>query len=110
MFQVINDCERDRFLLKACHLGEKAALEQWTVDSYWTEVAQAMKSASDRRAPGQLSLELLTNLIVDCTAAIYEQHSTLPSHLFSLKTKVRKFAFAYMMKYLKERRPASRWP
>jgi hypothetical protein len=98
----LNDCDRDRLFLKACFEGDSAALSQWSVDSYWTEVARAMKEASDKLVSGRLSRELLTSLIVDCTWAIYEQHRTFPSHIFGLKTRARRYAFAYMRKYLTE--------
>ena len=102
MIQILNDRERDQLFLKACFEENESALNQWNTDSYWTEVAMAIKTVLNKNASGLFSREWMENLIVDCTSAIYEQHSTFPSRFLSLKTRVQRFAFAYAAKYLKE--------
>jgi hypothetical protein len=98
----MNDYERDELFLKACFEDDRKALDQWNIDSYWTEVALVIKSVLDCKVPGRFNQEWTTHLVVDCTRAIYEKHATLPSRFRSLKTMVQRFAFAYATKYLRE--------
>jgi hypothetical protein len=98
---MLNDRYADQILLKRCLEGDRAALAQWLVDSYRTEVIRAVKAAIARRLPGRLSQEFITSLVVHCTWMIYNKHGSLPSRFFSLKTQVRKFAIAYINDYLK---------
>lgn len=98
---MLNDRYADQILLKRCLEGDRAALAQWSVDSYRTEVIRAIKSAVERRLPGRLSQEFIANLVVHCTWMIYTRYNALPSRFFGLKTQVRKFAIAYINDYLK---------
>jgi hypothetical protein len=100
--QFVNDRQRDQIFLKQCFEENRSALDQWNIDSYWTEIAETIKSVLDHKVAGRTDKTLLTELIVDCTWAIYQQYATFPSHFFSLKTRVRWYAMAYVSKYLKE--------
>jgi hypothetical protein len=98
---MLNDIRRDQILLKQCFEEEPAALSQWMVDSYKTEVFRTIKGVIDRNVPGR-NQELVANLAVQCTWKIYERYETVPSHFRSLKTQVRKIAFGYANAYLAE--------
>lgn len=104
MSPFLNNRERDQLFLEACYQEDRAALDRWIVESYQTEVAQAMKAAADEMAPVRLSSALVINLVVECTSVIYRDHAKLPSRFHTLKARVRNFAFAYMVQYLRERR------
>jgi hypothetical protein len=100
MFPSLNDRERDQIFLKLCFEEDRAALIQWNVDSYRTEVIRTIKAVIDRKVPGRLRSRLITSLVEDCTWIIYENYGTLPSSLHVLKIQVRKFTLAYVNKYL----------
>jgi hypothetical protein len=100
--------KRDQLFLKACYEEDREALARWNVESYHTEVLEAMKAAADQVRPSRLNRELVTSLVVACTAAIYEDHANLPSVLYGLKARVRSVAFAYMKKYLSAARQHQR--
>jgi hypothetical protein len=59
-----------------------------------------MKAVIDRKFPGGLDKDLFAQLVVHCTWCIYERYEKLPSHFFSLKAQVQKFAFGYANDYL----------
>jgi hypothetical protein len=98
----LNDREADQILLKKCLEEDRAALLQWTVDSYRTEVIRTIKGVIDRKVPGRLNRELIDSLMVLCTWTIYENYAKLPSRFRTLKSQVGKFAFAYANAYLAE--------
>jgi hypothetical protein len=98
---MLNDRYTDQILLKRCLEDDCAALVQWSVDSYRTEVIRTIKTAIERKLPGRQSQEFISSLVVHCTWTIYKQHNSLPSRFFNLKTQVRKFAIAYINNYLK---------
>ena len=99
---LLNDRQGDQILLKRCFEGNCAALVQWKVDSYRIEIIRTIKGVINRKVPGGLNQDLITSLVVHCTWKIYENYGKLPSHLYSLKTQVRKFAFGYVNDYLDE--------
>jgi hypothetical protein len=99
---LLNDRQGDQIFLKRCLEENRAALVQWNVDSYRTEVIRTIKGVIDRKVPGRFNQELVAKLVVHCTWKIYENYEKLPSHFYSLKTRVRKFAFAYTNAYLTE--------
>lgn len=98
---MLNDRLRDQILLKRCFEEDDAALIQWMVDSYRTEVIRTIKAVIDHKLPGR-NQELIANLVVHCTRTIYENYEKLPSRFHSLKTQVQKFAFSYVNAYLAE--------
>jgi hypothetical protein len=100
VFAVLNDRQRDQILLKRCFEEDRSALIHWDVDSYRTEVIRTIKAVIDCKLPGGLSKDLLANLVIHCTWCMYERYEKLPSHVFSLKTQVQKFAFGYANDYL----------
>lgn len=98
---MLNNRLKDQQFLEVCFREEVAALDRWLVDSYFMEVAEAIKEGFYRHATGRIDRVFLEQMIVDCTSAIYEQHATLPSGVFQLKTVVRRFAFSYIRRYLR---------
>lgn len=98
----LNDRQGDQILLKRCFEEDNAALIQWSVDSYRTEIIRTIRGVIDRKVPGRFNQDLIASLVVHCTWKIYENYKKLPSHFCSLKTQVRKFAFGYVNAYLKE--------
>ena len=72
MSPFLNNRERDQWFLQACNQENREALDRWIVESYQTEVTQAMKAAAEELAPVRLSSDLVIELVADCTSLIYE--------------------------------------
>lgn len=99
---VLNNKTKDQLFLQACFDNKQDALDHWGRE-YWREVAHSIKEVLSRYSyNGLVDDKIRQELTVDCTEAIYEQYQSLPSHFFSLKTQVRKYALAYAKKYLKD--------
>ena len=103
MSPILNNQVADRLFLEACFNQDRRALNLWIAHSYHVEVAEGMRAAARRFAPGLIDPEEIESLVVVCTSNIYKQHAELPSRLYSLKTRVRDYAYAYMTKYLRNR-------
>jgi hypothetical protein len=99
---MFNNKLADQRFLEACWRGDQQALDMWAVRSFWSEVAEAVRGTVLRYVWGRdADPDFVTELIVTCTWAIYEQHSTLPSRFFDLKVVVRRFALSYTKKYIR---------
>jgi hypothetical protein len=97
---MLNNKLKNKLFLKACFNGDRKALDLWNV-LYWPEVEGAVKIVVSKQTVGPLDPNLVGALVVDCTNQIYQQWRQIPSAIFDLKTRVRKYAISYTITYFK---------
>jgi len=100
---VFNNKLADQIFLKACYDDDQQALDQWSVQSYWTEVVEAIRGTLYRYSYTRVDNSLIRELSVNCTSRIYEQYMTVPSRWYDLKTVVRGYAIFYTKQYVQLR-------
>lgn len=98
---MLNNRLADQVFLMACLAEDEQALDAWTVRSFWSEVAEAVKETANRYSVGRVDPRFVVELVVDCSWEIFEQHRTIPSRFFDLKVVVRRYALFYTKKYIR---------